>query len=79
MPAHSQGPGIPGTMDGKGTLRDGTSAAMYSFLLDCRASRNAEKRLGARFAKRRFTLDRVNSMRCFNDPAMPTPTAGLTR
>ncbi|HEV2772208.1 MAG TPA: cadherin repeat domain-containing protein, partial [Thermoleophilaceae bacterium] len=64
-------------MDGKGTLRDGGSTAAYSFFLDCRASRNADQRLRARFDRRGFNLERVTSMRCSNDPAIPTPAAGF--
>ncbi len=77
-PAHSQGTGFPGTMDGKGTLRDGATTATYGFFLDCRAPNNAQRRFRARFGGgSTFTLERVTSMRCFNDRAIPTPAAGF--
>jgi hypothetical protein len=64
-------------MDGEGTLRDGSATASYGFFLDCRAPNNAQRRFRARFGGSTFTLKRVTSMRCFNDRATPTPTAGF--
>jgi hypothetical protein len=64
-------------MVGRGSVSDGGLTASYRYVLDCNRFSLRRPRLKIRLDGRRFRLSNIDSVDCFDDPAVTTPAAGF--